>query len=608
MDSTFKSSGYIRNFSLKFIMRTEGITFLIIIPMVILYLWANLKFTEEQLRIMLFCAACVAVISLIGTLINDVIVLRPVTFYFSRLQKAQDVSDMEYERALRRFLLLPYIHGFGALLRFVAGILLFIVPVQMLTALSRAQMVNMWMLLVIYPPLCMVLYFLLTEMLTQKVYNLGVFLKQLRTPLKLKMNIQTKITVSTLFVMMLPFMMLLASFIIELSQFPIGRGPIYLRIALFSVIGFIGAVAISRLLGATLFLKVYNIQNFLRKVGDGELAAYAKKIVVVDELTGINVSVYQMKENLRNMVEAISTSSHALKGSSDDMSDSSTQLSDMANEMSSIIEEAGSAYEEMSASYEINLQNIEAQFEKCTSISGDIAQISVNGEELSKKITNLKESIDRAVKQIEHGETTMKRSVEAIEGMTSYLKSIEETISMINDVADQINLLALNAAIEAARAGEAGRGFSVVADEVNKLADQTGELVKSIRSTITRHTERFASEMHYIADTAGAFNEVKKHILETDEVISETSGFTSKLVSMNGEIQKKIEMLNKISDGIYLSSKEQKNTIEELNGSVNSMNDISQKTSESAFRVLNFAKEIKSSAENLLGNIERFKY
>jgi len=608
MNSTFKDSGYLRNFSLTFMLRTEGITFLVIIPLIVLYLWANLKLTDEQLRIMLFCAALASAISLIGTVINDVIVLRPVAFYFSRLRRELAVADHEYERALRRFLLLPYIHGVGALLRFAAGILLFIVPLQMLTALSQAQIVNMWMLILIYPPLCMVLYFLLAEMLTQKVYNLGVFLKQLKTPLKLTMNIQTKITVSTLFIMMLPFMMLLASFIMEIAQFPIDRKPVYLRIALFGITGLVGAVAISRLLGSTLFLKVHNIQSFLRRVGEGELAAYAKKIVVVDELTGINVSVYQMKENLRNMVEAISTSSHMLKESSDDMSNSSAQLSDMANEMSSIVEEAGSAYEQMSASFEGNLKNIEEQFEKCTSISGDIAQISVNGNELSSKIMNLEASIERAVRQIEHGETTMKRSVEAIEGMTSYLKSIEETVSMINDVADQINLLALNAAIEAARAGEAGKGFAVVADEVNKLADQTGELVKSIRSTIGHHTEQFTGEMHFIADSASAFNEVKKHIIQTGEVIGETSGFTLKLVSMNVEIQKKIEMLNKISDIIYLSSKEQKNTIEELTGSVNSMNDISQRTSESAFRVLSFAKEIKSSAESLLGSIERFKY
>ena len=94
----------------------------------------------------------------------------------------------------------------------------------------------------------------------------------------------------------------------------------------------------------------------------------------------------------------------------------------------------------------------------------------------------------------------MSKSAKVIEGLAGYLRDIDGTINAINDVADKINLLALNAAIEAARAGEAGRGFSVVADEVNKLADQTTDLVEGILSTITeKQTNRISSELSYIS-------------------------------------------------------------------------------------------------------------
>lgn len=607
MSSQSAHPGFIRNFQLYFLTRTEGITFFIMIPLTVLYMAVNLSLDERQFRLMLICAVAASVFSFIGTTINNMLVILPINRFFRKIVSGEDADDDTYARALGRFLRLPFIHSIGAVIRWIVGLAIFILPFQILAGLNGYQAANLWILLLIDPPLAGVLYFLLSEIYLQRIYNHGVFIRTASHGFTRRMNLRFKLMMFAVVTMFVPFMILLAYFLSLLHHIGIDKNMIFIKLAVFSFVGFFGAISGARLLGLTLHMKVKNIQYLLGQVGSGNLSAHARKIVVGDELADINISVYEMKEKLRAMVETVASSSHALKNSGGRLNESSTHLSEMAGEMSSIVEEASSAYEEMSASFEINMKNIEAQRENTELINGEIAQINTGSAELSTRIAALDETVKIAVSEAERGGRSMQKSVEAINDMAAYLKTIEETIGMINDVADQINLLALNAAIEAARAGEAGRGFSVVADEVNKLADRTADLVKGIRNTIGMHTERFTSELRYISETAGIFRDVREKVLETGTVIGETSVFTGTLLEMNSAIMAKINRLAEIADGIHLSSVEQKNTIEELSNAVNSINDISQKASDNAFHVMQYARELESNADHLLSDIDRFK-
>lgn len=597
----------VRHFTLSFLLRTEGISYFFIVPLILFYIWSNLNLSSDVIPVLLVAVVCVAILSSVTTLINNLIVIKPVVRYFEQVARGEDVPDSEYETAFRRFLMLPYIHSFGAFFRWVLGLSAFIVPFMLIADVTHAQVVNLWMIVGINAPLGAVLYFLLTELLVQKIYNKGLFPKSLERPVTLRMNLLTKLTVSNVVIVIVPFLILLTYFQIFISNLDIDTTQVYLRVALFSVIGLSSAVAVSRILSNTIIMKVLNIQDFLGRVGQGDLTAYAKKIAVNDELADINVSVYQMKQNLKAMVDTVFDSSMGLKDSSAELSAKSSQLSEMATEMSSIIEESSSAYEEMSASFESNLNNIDVQLSQGDLIQADITAINSNSNQLSVKMEQLNTSIHEAVLKVENGEKTMKKSVDAIHGIATFLTTVEETVGTINDVADQINLLALNAAIEAARAGEHGKGFAVVADEVNKLADQTSALVNGIRSTISEQTKQFSVELKYITETASVFSTIKDQIHETGEVIGETTKFTENLMKMNSEIANRINSLAQISQGVHTSSAEQKNTVEELTKAINTINDISQKTADNAFHVQQFAKNLESNAVSLMGDISNFK-
>ena len=117
----------------------------------------------------------------------------------------------------------------------------------------------------------------------------------------------------------------------------------------------------------------------------------------------------------------------------------------------------------------------------------------------------------------------MQRSSERILALAERVGEISGLLELINEIADQTNLLALNAAIEAARAGEAGRGFSVVADEVRRLAERSKASAADIEQIITSHPGRDERDGDghgvLLEADAGAASDLMETVMEsTDQV------------------------------------------------------------------------------------------
>ena len=307
---------------------------------------------------------------------------------------------------------------------------------------------------------------------------------------------------------------------------------------------------------------ILRLMNELQTVAEGDLTQEA---TVTEDITGaIADSVNYTVEELRSLVGNVQSTATRVAQTTSRVETTSTELLATSTEQLREIRETGQSVLDMAA----RINDVSSQAQESASVA---RQSLVAAESGLTAVQNAIGGMNAIRDQIQETSKRIKRLGESSQ-------EIGEITELIADITEQTNVLALNAAIQAASAGEAGRGFSVVAEEVQRLAERSGDatrqiaaLVKAIQTdtqdavaAMERSTQGVV-EGARLSDNAGtALSEIDQVSRKLAELIEQISSSASKEADQANEVASNIQHIFAVTEQTGESTRTTANQVREL--------------------------------------------
>ncbi|MAG77728.1 MAG: hypothetical protein CL811_13345 [Colwelliaceae bacterium] len=355
----------------------------------------------------------------------------------------------------------------------------------------------------------------------------------------------------------------------------VGNGQMITIITLLVSIG--ASVVIAFITIRAMITPLTRINHILNDIANGNLSKQLN-VESEDEYGQLSNNVNSVVSHLKALIAEIGQNSSALN----------LAANQSENELQSVAVSLGSQQETVSEMTDMT-QALSSNADDVLAKSGDAEQQMTDALSRSNE---LKSQANSTAGKISNLSGLLDGAAERMAVLNQEATNISSILETIQSIADQTNLLALNAAIEAARAGEAGRGFSVVADEVRMLASRTQESTAEINAMIESLQQQTGSVVSDIEQGKSGAQDCHQD--------------TQQLLSTLSSISVAIEQMHSLSGDISAAAHQQNDLSNNINASIIKVSDVSQQSSERSNTTLTYSQEVASLAKQLESAVDAF--
>jgi methyl-accepting chemotaxis protein WspA len=354
------------------------------------------------------------------------------------------------------------------------------------------------------------------------------------------------------------------------------------------------ALAIAFGLSSKLTRPLTLLTSLASKIASGDMAA-AKTDLSARDLAESNGrgSKSDSADETGELLHSFRTMTHTLDGLIGQVQRSGIQVTASATQIAASARQLEAAIAEQAAS--------------TREVSGTTKQISATSTELLRSITNVSDAVSDTAARAESGRTDLSRMETEMRSLAKATASVSSRLNIINDraakistvittinhVSEQTTLLSLNAAIEAEKAGEYGRGFSVVAREISRLADQTAAATQDIEVVVK---EMQSSVSTGVMEMDKFSEEVRRRVEDVNTLGDQLGGMIDCVRALGPEFEAAREGMNAQNQGA-----------QQISEATLQLSQSADQTRESLTEFKDAAEQLNAAVQGLQGQVSRFR-
>jgi len=323
---------------------------------------------------------------------------------------------------------------------------------------------------------------------------------------------------------------------------------------------------------------LHEFKQFVERVGQGDLTQKAAENRR-DEMGEMARSLNQMAAGLRGLAEQTREAAESLSAATAQILASTKEQAANSSQQAAAVQETSATVTEVS-------QSGRQITERAKQVAASAEATSTAGQAGLQAVEETNRTMD-----------SIREQAEAVAGnvveLSEKTQAVGEIVAAVNDIAEQSHLLSLNAAIEAASAGEHGRGFSVVAEEIKNLADQSKDATVQVRNLLGEIQKGIDRSVMLTEESVKRTDSGAQQAKVADETIRE----------LTRSVEQSIQAFQQIVAG----ASQQQIGFEQVTQSVGEIGQASDKNAESILQLEQAAASVNAMAQQLRSAVERYR-